>query len=379
GHDALNDLLNRKADAFSSCLSVLGPLPPLPFTPEGSDITAQLDAVRDELPWSAHLVCYDGARHAEHRAIMTGLLTWKRLKQNEDYLYGLVDRLIDRFVGNGGCNVVPEFSHAITTYAISDFMGIPEADRAVLLEAIGAPPSQLEGDAPLKIGPDPLIAMKPLFDGYLRNRLENPTGDLMSELVRTRYRDGSEVPFEILSNLARFTFGAGQDTTSHLISMAVRLLAEDPALQQRLRADPGRVPDFIEEVLRFDPPVKVAYRLALKDTEVAGVAVPAGSVMTACLVGANRDPAHFDDPDRLDIDRPHARDHMAFSRGLHACPGAPLGRMEARIALEKLLARTGEFHLSEAHHGGDGDRRYNFVPTYTFRSLADLHIEFTPA
>ena len=378
GYDALNELLNRKADAFSSCLSVLGPLPPLPFTPEGDDITAQLDAVRDVLPWSAHLVCYDGSKHAEHRTIMTSLLTYKRLKQNEDYLYGLADKLIDRFIDNGRCNVVPEFSHATTTYAISDFMGIPEADRAVLLEAIGAPPSQLEGDAPLKIGPDPLIAMKPMFDGYLRERIANPTSDLMSELVQSRYRDGSEVPFEILSNLARFTFGAGQDTTSHLISMAIRLLGEDIVLQQRLRADPARIPDYIEEVLRYDPPVKVAYRLALKDTEVAGVDVPAGSVMTACLVGANRDPAHFDEPDNFNADRPHARDHMAFSKGLHACPGAPLGRMESRIALEKLLERTSEFHLSEAHHGPAGNRRYNFVPTYTFRSLADLHIEFTP-
>jgi len=377
GYDAMTDLLTRKADAFSSCLSVLGPLPPLPFKPEGRDITAQLDAVREELPWSAHMVCYDGPKHAEHRALMTSLLTWKRLKQNENYLYGLTDKLIDRFIGNGRCNVVPEFSHATTTYAISDLLGVPEADRAVLLEAIGAPPSQLEGDAPIKIGPDPLIALKDLFDGYLRDRIANPVGDLMSELVQSRYRDGSPVPFDILSNLARFTFGAGQDTTSHLISMAIRLLGEDLELQQRLRADPARIPDFLEEVLRFDPPVKVAYRLALKDTEVAGVAVPAGSVMTASLVGANRDPAHFDNPDEFDIDRPHARDHMAFSKGLHACIGAPLGRMEARIALEKLLERTSEFHLSEAHHGPAGNRHYNFVPTYTFRSLADLHIDFT--
>ena len=377
GYDALVELLNRKGDAFSSCLSVLGPLPPLPFEPEAGDITAQLDAVREDLPWSAHLVCFDGPRHAEHRALLTSLLTYKRLKQNEAYLEGIADTLIDRFIGNGRCNVVPEFSHATTTYAISDLLGIPEGDRAALLEAIGAPPSQLDGDAPIKVGPDPLVALKPMFDGYLRERIARPAGDLMSELVQMRFRDGSEVPFETLSNLARFLFGAGQDTTSHLISMSIRLLGEDVALQQRLRAEPGRIPDFIEEVLRYDPPVKVAYRLALKDTEVAGVAVPAGSVMTASLVGANRDPAHFDEPDRFDIDRPHARDHMAFSKGLHACPGAPLGRMEARIALEKLLARTQEFHLSEAHHGPAGQRRYNFVPTYTFRSLADLHIEFT--
>ncbi len=379
GHDELTELLNRKSDAFSSCLSVLGPLPPLPFRPEGSDIHAQLDAVRDELPWSAHVVCFDGQKHSDHRALLTNLLTYKRLKQNEDYLQGLADRLIDRFIGNGSCNVVPEYGHATTTYAISDLLGIPEADRALLLEAIGAPPSQLEGDAAIKIGPDPLIALKDLFDGYLRERLENPGTDLMSELVQSRFRDGSEVPFETLSLLARFLFGAGQDTTSHLISMSIRILGEKPKIQQRLRESPERIADFIEEVLRFDPPVKVAYRLALSDTKVAGVDVPAGSVMTASLVGANHDPRHFDHPETFDIDRPGLRDHLAFSKGLHACPGAPLGRMEARIAIERILARTKAIRLSEAHHGPAGARHYNFVPTYTFRSLADLHIEFTPA
>lgn len=379
GYDELNELLTRKGDAFSSCVSVLGPLPPLPFTPAGSNIRDQLEEVRDSLPWSAHLACMDGTRHTEHRAILTALLTYKRLKQNEDYLQGLADRMIDRFIGDGQCNVVPQYGHAITTYAISDLLGIPEEHRALLLEQIGAPPSQLDGESEMKAGPDPLIGMKELFDSYFTQRLAEPQGDLMTELSQSRFKDGTPIPFEQMSLLARFLFGAGQDTTSHLISMAIRILAERPELQQRLRADPSRIPDFIEEVLRFDPPVKVGYRLALEDSEVAGVAVPAGSVLTACLSGANRDPRHFDDPDTFDIDRPNVRDHMAFSRGVHGCPGAPLARMESRIAIERILARTAEIHLREEMHGPDGDRRYRFIPTYSFRSLADLHIGFTPA
>jgi cytochrome P450 len=379
GYDAVGELLNRKDEAFSACRGVVGPLPPLPFEPEGSDIREQLEAVRDELPWSAHLVSFDGRKHVDHRALVTSLLTYKRIRQNEDYLRGLADTLIDRFIGDGRCNVVPQYGHATTTYAISDFMGIPEEDREALLEAIGAPPSQIGGDSEMKLGPDPLIGMKNLFDGYLRERLERPRDDLMSELVRSRFRDGTQVPFETLSNLARFLFGAAQDTTSHLISMSIRLLADDGDLQQFLRQNPDRVPDFIEEVLRFDPPVKVSYRLAVTDTVVSGVEVPAGAVMTACLAAANRDPGHFPQPATFDIDRPNLRDHMAFSRGVHGCPGAPLGRMETRIAIERLLARTCEFHLDEGRHGPAGDRRFDFVPTYSFRSLVDLHIRFTPA
>ena len=379
GYDELNQLLTRKDNFFSSCVSVLGPLPPLPFKPEGSDIRAQLDAVRDALPWSAHLACMDGQKHTDHRAILTALLTYKRLKQNEDYLGGLADRMIDRFIGDGHCNVVPQYGHAITTYAISDLLGIPEEHRALLLEQIGAPPSQLGGESEMKAGPDPLLGMKELFDSYFTERLEHPRDDLMTELAQSKFKDGSPIPFEQMSLLARFLFGAGQDTTSHLISMSIRLLAERPELQQRLRDNPSRIPDFIEEVLRFDPPVKVGYRLALNDTEVAGVPVPAGSVMTACLSGANRDPKHFDRPDEFDIDREHLRDHMAFSRGTHGCPGAPLARMETRIAIERILKRTSLIRLAEAMHGPAGNWHYRFAPTYSFRSLADLHIEFTPA
>lgn len=379
GHAELSELLTARGDTFSSCVSVLGPLPPLPFTPEGSDITEQLNAVRDELPWSAHVTTFDGKKHLDHRTVLTDLLTYKRLKQNEDYLHGLADRMIDRFIADGRCNVVPQYGHAITTYAISDFLGIPEEHRALLLEQIGAPPSQIEGDAEMKVGPDPLIGMKELFDGYFRERLENPGTDLMGELSQARFRDGTPVPFETMSRLARFLFGAGQDTTSHLISMAIRILAERPEVQERVRAEPARIPDFIEEVLRFEPPVKVGYRLAVKDTEVAGVPIPAGSVLTASLAGANRDPRHFADPDVFDIDRERLRDHMAFSRGVHACPGAPLARMEARVAIERILARTGTIRLNEAEHGQAGARRFRFIPTYSFRSLADLHIEFDPA
>jgi cytochrome P450 len=378
-YDAVVEVLNRRDDTFSSVVSVLGPIPPLPFEPKSDDIREQLDTHRDELPWSAHLVCFDGRKHAEHRAFLTRLLTYTRLKRNEDYLRGLTDRLIDSFIGKGRCNVVTEYAHAATTYAISDLMGIPEEDRAELLELIGAPPSQVDGDAKHKIGPDPLIFLKERFDSYIQERLENPRGDLMSELVGSRFKDGSAPAPEMFSLLARFLFGAGQDTTSRLIAMAVLILAEDPELQTRLRNDPGRVPDFLEEVLRYDAPVKVIYRLAQKSTTIGDVEVPAGTVVTMSLTGASNDPGHFENPEVFNIDRPRVRDNMAFSRGVHACPGAPLARLEARVAIERLLARTAHIRISEPHHGPAAARRYRYEPTYSFRSLSELHIEFTPA
>lgn len=379
GYDEALAILVNKDDVFSNACSILGPLPGLPFEPHGPDISAELEAHRSEMPWSDHLVCFDGKKHAEHRMLLGSLLTYKRLKQNEEYLHGLSDKLIDGFIGNGRCNVVPEFAHATTVYAISDLMGIPLADRALLLEQIGAPPSQLAGDAPLKVGPDPLVAMKPLFDGYLRARQANPTGDLMSELVHAKFKDGSSPDFDTVSNLARFLFGAGQDTTSRLIAMAVLVLAERRDLQERLRAEPARIPDFIEETLRYDGPIKVAYRLATVDTMVGDVEVPAGTILTVAYSAASNDPAKFAAPESFDIDREGLRDHMGFGKGPHGCLGAPLGRMESRIAIEHLLRRVRNIRLSEAHHGPAGAREFRFEPTYTFRSLSDLYIEFDPA
>ena len=379
GYDAALEVLWRADDTFSSAVSVVGPVPPLPFEPHGEDISEQIENHRDEMPWGNHLACFDGERHTNYRTLLAGIINPRRVKQNEDYLYGLADRLIDGFIDKGYCDIVSEFAHAATTYAISDLMGIPEADRAELLALIGAPPSQLEGDAIHKTGPDPLIFLKPRFEGYLRERQSNPGSDLMSEIASARLPDGSSPDFDVLSRMACFLFGAGQDTTSRLIAMGVKILAEVKELQQRLRREPVYISNFIEEVLRFDAPVKVVYRLARRHTTIAGIDVPAGTIVTVCLTAASNDPAHFDNPQEFNIDRPNVREHLGFSKGKHTCIGAPLGRLESRVAIERLLARTADISIAEEHHGSAATRHYRYEPTYSFRSLSDLHVTFTAA
>lgn len=379
GYDEVNEVLTSRDGTFSSSVSVLGPLPPLPFEPTGDDIREQLDSHRDMMPWTAHLVCFDGDRHTQHRALLTSLLTFKRLKANEAYLRELVDKLIDEFQRSGECEVVKQFAHKVSTYAISDIMGISMQDRHELLELLGVPPSQLDGEAVHRVGPDPLIFLKERFDGYILARQAEPCGDLLSDLANARFKDGSAPAPERLAELARFLFGAGQDTTSRLMAMAIRVLGEDQDLQAQLRRDPAKIGDFLEEVLRIDPPVKVVYRVVQQSTQIAGVPVAAGTVVNVSLTGANNDPRHFAEPDRFDTERPGLRDHMAFSRGAHGCLGAPLARLEAKVAIERLLARTSQIRISQAHHGGPGARRYQFEPTYSFRNIAALHIEFEPA
>src|SRR5262249_30203851 len=143
-------------------------------------------------------------------------------------------------------------------------------------------------------------------------------------------------------------FAAGQETTARLLCAGMRFLCEQPALVDELRTDPGAIPNFVEECLRLESPIKGSFRLALRDTRLAGVDIPAGSIVMAVIGAANRDPRVFEDPDRLDTRRTNAWRNIAFGHGEHFCPGASLARTEARISFERLLARLDDFQLIDA-------------------------------
>ena len=128
----------------------------------------------------------------------------------------------------------------------------------------------------------------------------------------------------------------------------------------------------------MESPVKGDFRLSKVPTTVAGVDLPAGTTVMLLNAAANRDPRHFDDPAKFEIDRANARTHLAFGRGIHTCPGAPLARAEARVSLERLLDRTTDIRIAEDKHGPAGARRYNYVPTFILRGLTRLHLEFSP-
>ena len=128
--------------------------------------------------------------------------------------------------------------------------------------------------------------------------------------------------------------------------------------------------------MRYESPVKGDFRLARRSTTVGGVEVPAGATVMVMNGAANRDPRQFEDPETFDVSRSNARRHIAFGRGPHSCPGAPLARAEARVSIERILDRTNDIRISEEHHGPAGARRYSYVPTFILRGLTELHLEF---
>jgi len=201
---------------------------------------------------------------------------------------------------------------------------------------------------------------------------------VLTGLATARFPDGSEPTPVDCARIAAFLFAAGGDTTSRILATSLRILGEDADLQQQLRDDHTRIPNFVEEVLRYEGAVKADHRLTRVSTTIGGVAIPAGSVVAVLLGAANRDPRRFDEPNAFVADRPNARAHVAFGHGAHTCPGAPLARAEARVALERLLDRLDDIRISEAHHGPADARHYEYEPTFVLRGLRRLHLEFTP-
>ena len=140
----------------------------------------------------------------------------------------------------------------------------------------------------------------------------------------------------------------------------------------------SRVPAFLEETLRMESPVKAHFRMARTSTTIGDIKVPAGTTVMLPPGECNRDARKFDEPNRFHTDRRNMREHLAFIRGIHSCPGAPLARAEGRISLNKILDRITDFRISGEYHGPADARRYTYEPTFIMRGLSDLHIEFTP-
>lgn len=367
----------KDAETFSNCVSVGGPFVPLPFTPEGDDISHLIEQHRTEMPLHEHMVAMDPPRHTNARSLLSKLLTPSRLKSNQDFLWALADRQLDEFIDTGSCEFLTAYSKPFSLLAIADLLGVPRADHEVFREVLASPHlmGNIEGDV---AAINPLEFLDEKFSAYIEERRAEPRDDVLSDLASARYPDGSLPDVTDVVRTASFLFGAGQETTAKLLGAALRILCERPDLQQTLRADPSLVPAFIEETLRLESPVKTDFRLTTKTTTVAGVDVPAGTVVMISPGAANRDPERFECPAEFRLDRKNVREQVAFARGVHSCPGAPLARVEGRISIERILARMTDITVDETVHGPTDDRRFTYEPTFILRGLTELHLRFTP-
>jgi cytochrome P450 len=371
----------KDPDTFSNIVALGGPFPPLPFAPEGDDISALIDEHRSYFPMNEHMVTMDPPDHTKARSVLSRLLTPSRLKQNEDFMWRLADRQLDEFLTFGECEFIAEYSKPFATLVIADLLGVPEEDHKEFRSVLGAgrPGARVGALDHESVGINPLEWLDDKFSHYIEDRRREPRSDVLTSLAAALYPDGSTPPVIEVVRSATFLFAAGQETTAKLLSAALQALGDRPDVQQELRDDRSLIPGFIEESLRMESPVKSDCRLTRRATNIGGVDIPAGTVVMVLPGAVNRDPRRFENPHEFDIRRKNVREHMAFARGVHSCPGGPLARVEGRVSIERLLDRMTHIEINEAHHGPSAERRYNYEPTYILRGLSELHLTFTTA
>lgn len=399
GHEEAIEVM-RSPDVFSSATLIAGPdaMSLFPERPTGDDITEYVNSHREYLPLNDQIVSADPPVHTAQRALLMGLITPKRLKENEEFIWRLTDRQLDEMLPRGTAEIMADYAQPYTLLVIADLLGVPEEDHAALLgrrsgnrmtlgerksadEGSDAGQQHGAGEEPGSgdhgAGHNALAVFYDYFAAKVAERRQQPLGDVLTGMAQARFPDGTvPEPIEV-ARIASNLFAAGQETTVRLIGTALRRIADEPDTQAQLRANPDLIPRFIEETLRTEGPILGEYRLAVKSTKLGGVHIPAGTQVLLVNAAANRDPRQFECPAEFRVNRENVRRHVAFGHGIHTCPGAPLARSEARITVERLLERTTDIRINEAAHGPAGSRRYQYMPTYMFRGLISLTLDFT--
>ncbi|MCL2585174.1 MAG: cytochrome P450 [Streptosporangiales bacterium] len=285
------------------------------------------------------LIFEDPPAHDIHRKLLAPIFSPRRIKELEPKVREYAARCLDPLVGKSEFDLIDALGREMPMRVIGMLLGIPEEDQAAIRDQADAKLTTEAGQK-MDLGDGALISVEG-FGDYLDWRVNNPSDDVMTELINAEFEENGErrtlTRDEIVTYLTVLA-GAGNETTGRLIGWMGSTLAKYPEVRAELAADPSLIPAAVEEILRLEPAGPFTARYVTKDVELHGQTVPAGSALLVCLGAANRDPAKYPDPDRLDIHR-KAGLHLTFLIGPHYCLGSALARLEGRIALEELLKR----------------------------------------
>jgi cytochrome P450 len=313
----------------------------------------------------------DPPDHTRLRTLVNKGFTPRVIEGMRGRIQQVVDSLLDQVKAAGHMDVVADLAYPLPVIVICEMVGVPAEDRdkfrewsyaiARSLDAIAVPNEELARRAN-----EAQDALTGYFGRLVEERRRAPRPDLLSALIAAE-EAGDRLSTEELFATGILLFIAGHETTVNLIGNGTLALLRNPDQMQRLRAEPGLIASAVEELLRYDSPVQRTGRLLYEDVTISGKTIPKGSIAVALIGAANRDPAHFPDPDRLDIARTDNR-HLAFGWGIHFCLGAPLARLEGQIAFSTLLQRFPKLALA--------GEQIEYRETSTLRGLRALPVTF---
>ena len=322
----------------------------------------------DSLLYEHHttsLVFNDPPLHTRVRRLIKAALTPRAIGEIAPALIELVDRLLDQLEEKREVDLVEDFAAAIPIGIIGNLLGVPHEDRGPLRGLSLAILSALEPAISSDVFERGNRAVREFLDYLMiliadrRRHPADPQRDVLTALIQGEGNGERLTETELLHNCI-FILNAGHETTTNLIGNALVSLCEWPHERRRLIKEPALIKTAIEEFLRFESSNQLGNRITLQDTEIAGIAMPRGTRIHLCIGGANRDPAQFPDPDRLDLGRTPNR-HLAFAWGIHACAGMSLARLEGRVAIQRFLRRFPNYDLSTQPQRGKRARFRGFV------------------
>ena len=317
------------------------------------------------------MLVQDPPDHTRLRNLVVRAFTARRVEEMRPRIEALVHQLIDEVLPRGRIDVIADLSHKLPVIVICDMLGVPEEDRAQFLGSFRISGRALE---PIPLSAHELeeanastIATRTYFMSLFERREKEPGGDdLISALLAVRDENDGRLSQDELTSNINLLFAAGHETTANLIGNGLLALHRQPEQWEKLTRDPSLTANAVEELLRYDSSVQLTARKAAEDVELGDekVLIKRGDGVI-CLLGAgNRDPARYDDPEKLDITRQNVRP-LSFGGGIHHCLGAQLARLEGEITFRALAERLPKLTLEDID-------KPQWRPTLTLRRLAAL-------
>ena len=335
---------------------------------DGTELTPEMAKEPAIASLSRMMLLRDPPAHTRLRGLVSKAFTARRMEALRPRVTAIVDGLIDAVQDQGGMDIMRDFAKKLPVTVICDMLGIPDTDRAPFMadnEVRGrildpVPLSRAELDQ----ANEGVLATQAYFRTLFAYRRKNPGDDLTSALLAAREENDALTDDEALANIG-LLFVAGHETTTNLIGNGLLALHRNPEQLQKLQADPGLIPNAVEELLRYDSPVQLTGRMALQDADLQGQKIAKGEHVITLLGAANRDPAAYEgDPELLDVGRAGVR-AISFGGGIHHCLGAQLARIEGEIALSRLLMRLPGLRLADVEV-------VDWKPTITLRGPRSL-------